>query len=83
MFHWSGRRTNETVKMQCQTPARQNAGFPGTAVTAVLGVPTSQMSLTPYSYSTRALSVLTGSTELLAAGRRELLKPSLGRDGMM
>lgn len=56
--------------------------FQETAVTVLLGLPTSRMSLALHSYSTRALSVLTGSTELPAGGK-ESLKPSSGRNAMM
>ncbi len=30
--------TDETVKMQCQTPTGRAAGFPGMAVTVLLGL---------------------------------------------
>lgn len=38
VFCGRGRHTDETVKMQRQTPTSQAAGFPGMAVTVLLGL---------------------------------------------
>lgn len=38
VFLGRGRHTDETVKMQCQTLTNQAAGFPGMAVTVLLGM---------------------------------------------